>query len=184
MAVERVADHQIAGKLANASYKPLWIMTTHRDGEFSGSMVVSALSLYRSQPVKVVVCVTKHDHTHDLVMASRVFALHVLRPDQLDLAVRFAYTSGREVDKFASLSYKIGATGCPVLTDCLGYMEFEVLADVDTPTHTVVVGEVRYAEAYLPLDDIGPGAGVNEEWFSKHAPPHPKSLAARVGTAA
>ncbi|HLQ36021.1 MAG TPA: flavin reductase family protein, partial [Chloroflexota bacterium] len=159
-----VAHHQVADKLANAIYKPLWIMTSHRDGELSGSLVISALSLYRSQPVKVVVCVTKHDYTHEVVMASRVFALHVLRPDQIQLAVHFAYQSSRNVDKFASLDYKIGLTGSPVLKDCLGYMEFEVLADVDTPTHTVVVAEVRNAEAYVPLEGIVPGAGVNDEW--------------------
>lgn len=70
-----------ADKLANSVYKSLWIMTSHRGDELSGSMVFSALSLYRSNPVKFVVCVTRHDYTHDVVMGSGVFALHALRED-------------------------------------------------------------------------------------------------------
>jgi flavin reductase (DIM6/NTAB) family NADH-FMN oxidoreductase RutF len=177
--LENISEHEIADKLANAVYKPLWIMTSHRGDELSGSMVVSALSLFRSNPVKFVACVTKHDYTHDVVMESGVFALHALREDQIKLAEHFAYQSGREVDKFATLDYKIGHTGCPVLLDCLGYMEFEVFGKIDTPTHTVVVAEVRNAETYVPLDQLKYGSGVNEEWFRKHASPHPRALAAQ-----
>jgi flavin reductase (DIM6/NTAB) family NADH-FMN oxidoreductase RutF len=177
--LENIADHEVADKLANSVYKPLWIMTSHRGDELSGSLVISALSLFRSSPVKFVVCVTKHDYTHDVVMESGVFALHALRPDQMHIATHFAYQSGRDVDKFATLDYKIGYTGCPVLTDCLGYMEFEVFGKTDTPTHTVVVAEVRNAEEYVPLDQIHYGTGVNEGWFRENAPPHPRAAAAQ-----
>jgi flavin reductase (DIM6/NTAB) family NADH-FMN oxidoreductase RutF len=179
MSLDNVAQHEVADKLANSVYKPLWIMTSHRGDELSGSMVISALSLFRSNPVKFVVCVTKHDHTHDVVMESGVFALHALREDQIGLATHFAYQSSRDVNKFATLDYKIGHTGCPILRDCLGYMEFEVFAKVDTPTHTVVVAEIRNAEAYVPLETLTYGSGVNEEWFRQHAPPHPRAVAAQ-----
>ncbi len=104
---------------------------------------------------------------------------NIARHEIADKAVHFAYQSGRDVDKFATLDYKIGHTGCPILTDCLGYMEFEVFAKVDTPTHTVVVAEVRNAEAFSPLESLVYGSGVNEEWFRKNAPPHPRALAAQ-----
>jgi len=177
--LENIATHEVADKLANSVYKPLWIMTSHRGEELSGSMVVSALSLFHSNPVKFVACITKRDYTHDVIMESGVFALHALREDQIDLAVLFAYQSGRDVDKFANLDYKIGHTGCPVLRDCLGYMEFEVFANVDTPTHTVVVAEIRNAETFAPVESVVYGSGVNEEWFRKNAPPHPRALAAQ-----
>src|SRR3954468_4865178 len=115
--IENVASHEVADKLANAVYKCLWIMTSHRGDELTGSMVVSAVSLFRSNPVKFVVCVTKHDYTHDVTLESRVFALHALREDQIELATRFAYQSSRDVNKFEGLDYKIGHTGCPVLLD-------------------------------------------------------------------
>lgn len=184
MPIQSIAEHEVADKLANSVYKPLWIMTSHRGDELSGSLVVSALSLFHSNPVKFVACVTKRDYTHDVIMDSGVFALHALRPDQIDLAVHFAYQSGRDVDKFATLDYRIGQTGCPVLTDCLGYMEFEVFAKVDTPTHTVVVAEIRNAEAYVPLETLTYGSGVNEEWFRKNAPPHPRAAAAGPASSA
>src|SRR5262245_6246398 len=149
-------------------------MTSHRGDELTGSMVISALSLYHSNPVKVVVCVTKRDYTHDIVLESGVFALHVLREDQIELAAHFGYQSGREVDKFATLDYKIGHTGCPVLNDCVGFMEFEITGKIDTPTHTVVVAEVRNAEAFVPLDQINYKTGANETWFRDNAPPRPR----------
>jgi len=177
--LENIARHEVADKLANSIYKPLWIMTSHRGSELSGSLVVSALSLFHSNPVKFVACITKRDYTHDVIMESGVFALHALREDQIELAVHFAYQSGRDVDKFATLGYKIGHTGCPILMDCLGYMEFEVFAKVDTPTHTVVVAEIRNAEAFVPLESVVYGSGVNEEWFRNNAPPHPRAVAAQ-----
>jgi flavin reductase (DIM6/NTAB) family NADH-FMN oxidoreductase RutF len=170
---ENIADHAVADKISNATPKPLWVMTSHRGDELTGSMVISALSLYHSNPVKVVVAVTKRDYTHDIVLESRVFALHVLRDDQMELATHFAYQSGRDVDKFATLDYKIGHTGCPVLTDCVGYMEFEITGEIDTPTHTVVVAEVRNAEAFQPLEGMNYRSGVNETWFRDNAPPRP-----------
>ena len=53
-------------------------------------------------------------------------------------------------------------------------MEFEVFAKVDTPTHTVVVAEIRNAEAFVPLESLKYGSGVNEEWFRTNAPPRPR----------
>lgn len=176
---ENIAEHQVADKLANCVYKPAWIMTSRLGDQLSGNFVVSALPLPNSDPLKLVVCVTKRDFTHGVIMESRVFALHLLRRDQIDLAVRFAYQSGRDVDKFATTPHKTGHTGVPVLTDCLGYMEFEVLETFNTPTHTVTLAEIRNAEAYIPLEQVEQGLPGNEEWFRKNAPPHPRALAAQ-----
>jgi flavin reductase (DIM6/NTAB) family NADH-FMN oxidoreductase RutF len=148
-------------------------MTSRRGAELSGSLVTSAIGVFRSNPVKFLVCVSKHDFSHEVIMESGVFAIHVLRPDQIALTGHFAYQSSREVDKFATLDYTIGRTGCPILNDCVGAMEFEVVEKIDTSYATIVMGEVRSAHANLPLDDITYGTGMNEEVFRKNMPPRP-----------
>jgi flavin reductase (DIM6/NTAB) family NADH-FMN oxidoreductase RutF len=171
---ENIADHDTADRLINSVYRPLWVMTSHRAGEFSGSLVTSAIGVFRSNPVKFLVCVSKQDFSHEIIMESGVFAIHVLRPDQIALTAHFAYQSSRHIDKFATLDYTVGHTGCPILKDCVGAMEFEVVEKIDTFA-TIVMGEVRSAQANLPLPDITYGTGMNEEVFRKNMPPRPAS---------
>jgi flavin reductase (DIM6/NTAB) family NADH-FMN oxidoreductase RutF len=172
---ENIAKHEVADALINSVYRPLWVMTSHRGSELSGSLVTSGIGVFRSNPVKFLVCVSKHDFSHEVIMESGVFAIHSLRPDQIALTAHFAYQSSRDVDKFATLEYTIGHTGCPLLRDCVGAMEFEVVERIDTSYATIVMGEIRNAEARLPLDQITYGTGMNEEWFRKNMPPRPAS---------
>ncbi len=170
---ENIADHEVADKLMNSVYRPLWIMTSHRGPDLCGSLVTAGIGAFRSNPVKFIVCVSKHDYSHEIIMESGVFAIHPLLEHQIELTAHFAYQSGRDVDKFATVPHKIGHTGCPILLDCVGAMEFEVIHKIDTSYATITVGEIRAAEARLPLDDITFGTGMNEEWFRINAPPRP-----------
>lgn len=48
----------------------------------------------------------------------------------------FGHTTGREVDKFASVSWKPGLTGSPILDGALGYIEGRVLESMVCGDHT------------------------------------------------
>jgi rubredoxin len=59
----------------------------------------------------------------------------------------FGFKSGREIDKLSQTHYKIGATGCPLVSDyALSTMEAEVVAEQDAGTHTMFLGKVVSAE--------------------------------------
>jgi len=55
----------------------------------------------------------------------------------------FGFRSGRELDKFKGLDYKVGLTGAPVvLENSVGYLEAQVIDNMDAGTHTLFVGKV------------------------------------------
>src|SRR5690606_5065173 len=62
--------------------------------------------------------------------------LHLLRPDQMGLALNFALGSGRQRDKFAGVDVRIGQSGAPLLNDCAAWFEGRVFARLATGDRT------------------------------------------------
>ncbi len=55
----------------------------------------------------------------------------------------FGFRSGRDIDKFKNIKYKVGVTGAPiVLENTLAYLEAEVIASLDVGDHTIFIGKV------------------------------------------
>ncbi len=129
---------------------PVYVLTSHRTqagdggaaGRYNGSVVTWATQVEMTDPARVAVAVAKSDYTYEFVSSSRVFALHLLGKEQVDLARHFGFQSGRKVDKFAAVPFEAGVTGAPVLRDALGYVECRVVQELDTGPHVLFVGEV------------------------------------------
>ena len=67
----------------------------------------------------------------------------------------FGFKSGREVDKFKDINYKLGINGAPIVLDnCLGYLEAKVIDEIDIGTHTLFIGEVVAAEIMRDIEPI------------------------------
>jgi ferric-chelate reductase [NAD(P)H] len=57
---------------------------------------------------------------------------------------KFGFKSGRQEDKFKDTSFKVLASGCPVVTDySVGYLEADVVNSFDCGTHTLFLGCVK-----------------------------------------
>ena len=55
---------------------------------------------------------------------------------------RFGFKSGREIDMFENINYRIGDIGFPIVLDnAIAYIEAEVINEVDVGTHTIFIGE-------------------------------------------
>ena len=56
----------------------------------------------------------------------------------------FGYKSGRLMDKFAEVNYVLGQNGCPILCNCMAYLEAHVIPDkiLDVGTHRLFVAEI------------------------------------------
>jgi flavin reductase (DIM6/NTAB) family NADH-FMN oxidoreductase RutF len=77
-----------------------------------------------------------------MIKASGVFALSVLEAGQKDLAQKFFKPQRRVGNKFEDVEFYLGETGCPIISDTLGYFECKVVGSVEKGDHTVFVGEV------------------------------------------
>lgn len=112
---------------------------------FTASWVMQA----SFDPPLVVNCVRKDSGSNALIQQSGVFALSFLEDGQKDIAAQFFKPKRRVGNKFEDLAAdEAPETGCPVLRDCLGYVECRVVGQVEYGDHTVFVGEVIGAQVY------------------------------------
>lgn len=125
----------------------LYIVTSFKGGERNGQIVNTVFQV-TSEPLKIVASICKDNLTHAHISASGVFAVSVLAVDApMTLIGTFGFKSGRDVDKFATISSRTGTTGCPLVLDhTLAFLEARVTDTLDAGTHTLFVGEVVDAE--------------------------------------
>ena len=118
------------------------------DGEKLNGQVANTVFQVTSSPPRVAVCLNKENLTHSFVEKSGVFSISVLEQDTpFKFIGLFGFRSGREINKFAEVNYKIGKTGAPVVLDyTLAYMEIQVTMKIDADTHTLFVGTLENAQ--------------------------------------
>lgn len=136
-------DGDVRGALYSLSYG-LFIVTSRNNGRFNGQACNTVIQV-TSEPARIALAINKQNLTHEFITASQVLAVTVLGKDNLDLARRFGFQSGRNVDKFAGLDYAVRQeTGCPVLSQGIAFLEARLVPglSVDAGTHTVFVADV------------------------------------------
>lgn len=134
----------VARDVLDALWSPVVAVTTAHDGVANGLISTTAVtaSLLPEAP-RVVVVLSKANLTHDLVAASGVFAVHLLpRDGSLEIVRALGLRSGHEEDKLASVETVSGATGSPILSDALAYVEARVCAALDGEDVTVFLADV------------------------------------------
>lgn len=117
-------------------------------GEKLNGQITNTVFQVTAEPPKVAVCLNKQNLTHEMVKESGVFTVSVLEQETpFKFIGLFGFRSGRDIDKFADVKYKIGKTGAPIVLDhTIAYMEFEVVMSMDAGTHTLFVGRLEEAE--------------------------------------
>jgi flavin reductase (DIM6/NTAB) family NADH-FMN oxidoreductase RutF len=139
----------IADTLA-APWSPLLAITTHHQGRSNG--MVAGIGVFASlvpEAPRVLVEITKTSLTHDLVLASRVFALHTLpaTPDvalktSLSLVRTLGMRSGHDGDKMAGIAARAGVAGSPILAETLTCVEARVVGTLDAEELTLFLADV------------------------------------------
>jgi flavin reductase (DIM6/NTAB) family NADH-FMN oxidoreductase RutF len=109
----------------------------------------SSLSL---DPPLVLLSTSRSSKTWPRIEATGRFAVNVLGEDQVALSDRFAVSGG---DKFASVGWRPGALGNPLLDGAIAHIECDVHAVHDGGDHVIVLGRVRALEA-PGLEDRSP----------------------------
>lgn len=93
----------------------------------------------------MVLGITKTSLTWEFLRKNPVATVSFLGEDGYELARHFGLQSGRTLDKFAGVPHRPAANGCPVLTQCISFMELALLsgAELDAGSHTVFLAEVK-----------------------------------------
>lgn len=96
-----------------------------------------------SEPSLFGVCLSKKRYSHELISASKEFAINVPGEDLRDAAMLCGRNSGREKDKFmlAKLTKEHGKLAVPLIKECLSSIECKVVDEREYGDHVLFVGQ-------------------------------------------
>jgi len=126
---------------------PLYVVTVRAgDAEMSGCLAgfVTQCSI---DPPNFLVCVSKENHTFGVAERSSGMALHLLGRDQEALARLFAEETGDRVDKFASVAWRLGRSGAPLIEDVAARLEGRILGHATVGDHEAFVLHAEHTGA-------------------------------------
>jgi len=125
----------------------LYAICSIKKGKYNGQ-IANALFQVTSEPPTIAVSINKKNLTHEYIKSSKVFTASILCDHTpMTFIGNFGFKSGRDIDKFKNVKYKIGKTKAPIITEnCLGYLEAEVINDLSVGTHTIFIGKIVDAE--------------------------------------
>lgn len=116
------------------------VVTADADGDRIGVTIGSLVSLSLEPPL-VGVSVGKDVALHELLRASRLFGVSILRADQAAVASHFA-RGIPPIGLWSAVATRTGEAGTLLLADALAWLECRVWAEYDVGDHTLFVGEV------------------------------------------
>jgi flavin reductase (DIM6/NTAB) family NADH-FMN oxidoreductase RutF/rubredoxin len=133
----------------------LYVVASQKQGKLN-AQIANTVGQVTSEPPTVSVCINKQNLTHEFITESRVFAASILSQDTpLSFIGHFGFKSGREVDKFKDVNYRLGETKAPIVLDhTLAYLEAKVVNQVDVGTHTIFIGELVGADVLKEGDPM------------------------------
>jgi flavin reductase (DIM6/NTAB) family NADH-FMN oxidoreductase RutF len=162
-------------------------VTTVSHGRANGLMSLSASAggIVPELP-RITISLTKYNFTHDMVLDSGVFAVHLLGNDaaiidaSLAIIMGLGGTSGRDGDKMSAFATRPGETGTPILLDALAYVEARVVKAFDADENTIFLGDVVAAERLNPGGRLNIGeawAKLPPEWIEEYERNHVPQIA-------
>ncbi|MFC2006712.1 rubredoxin [Chloroflexota bacterium] len=119
-----------------------------RKGDRLNGQIANTVFQITSEPPTIAISINKNSLTHQFIKESQVLAVSVLSQDTpFSFIGHFGFKSGRDIDKLEGISYTIGETQAPVVTDnALAYLEARVSQEIDVGTHTIFIAEIAGAD--------------------------------------
>ncbi len=121
----------------------LYIVTSW-DGENFNGHISNTVFQITADPAWFAVGSHKKNLTTEYIQKSKVFTISVLQQDvDMKFLGPWGFQSGRDIDKFAAVDYRVGKTGAPIILDnTIAFIENEVESVIDTGTHILFIGKV------------------------------------------
>jgi flavin reductase (DIM6/NTAB) family NADH-FMN oxidoreductase RutF/rubredoxin len=119
-----------------------------RDNTNINGQIANALFQVTAEPQTIAISINKQNLTHKYIEKSKVFTVSFLcEKTPMTFIGTFGFKSGRDIDKFKGIKYKLGKTKAPIILDnSFAYLEANVFDNIHAGTHTVFIGKVEEAE--------------------------------------
>ncbi|WP_283850000.1 flavin reductase family protein [Streptomyces sp. ML-6] len=124
---------------------PVTVVTCYdRTGSPRG-LTASAVSSLSLDPPLILVCLDRGSRTHDVLVAADAFTLHLLGPENEDLARKFA---GPTEQRFGNVRLASGPTSrhAPQLADSALRLTCARYDAIEAGDHTILVGRVAASD--------------------------------------
>jgi flavin reductase (DIM6/NTAB) family NADH-FMN oxidoreductase RutF len=179
-------DHEAANAVL-AGLRPFPVAVTTIDDGFANGLIslsAGAAGIVPELP-RATVSLTKYNRTHDMLINSGIFVMHMLSADpaeidkSLEILMTLGGSSGRDGDKMSRLRTKAGVTGAPVLLDAHSYVECRVTGSLDNDENTIFVGDVVAAEVFSSGQRLRIGEAwgkLPHEWIERYEANHEPQL--------
>jgi flavin reductase (DIM6/NTAB) family NADH-FMN oxidoreductase RutF len=138
MAIEKIFFRQVMGHFTTG----VTIVTTSSKGVLAGLTVNSFCSVSLEPPL-VLICVDLHSSTLPMFRESGVFAVNMLTEEQEELSRCFATPNKDRFGAFCHAPNYTVATGAPVLTDVLAFVDARIVAEYPGGDHAIFLGQVE-----------------------------------------
>jgi flavin reductase (DIM6/NTAB) family NADH-FMN oxidoreductase RutF len=125
----------------------IYVLTSCHKEQING-MIASWVSQVSYDPLLIMAAVHPDRYSHRLVEQGGCFALHVIDRQQKQFLSRFKGPDPKA--KFSDVQWNPGKTGCPILSECMAYLECTVKASYRPGNHTLFLGEVVEAQSFAP----------------------------------
>jgi len=124
----------------------MYIVSSKKGEKFNGQIANTVFQI-TSDPPTIAVSINKQNLTHQYISESGLLTVSILAEQTpMPLIGTFGFKSGRDIDKFAGIKYKLGQNGVPIVEEsCLGYLEGQVIQQIDMYTHTIFIAKVTDA---------------------------------------
>lgn len=119
----------------------LYAVSCADDGEVN-AFTANWLSQASFDPPLLMVSVENETKSLPMILHSGIFTVNVLRSADRELAGKLGKSALRVPDKLAGIGYEIGANGCPILHDALGWVACKVRHTAPAGDSTLIIAEV------------------------------------------
>jgi len=132
----------------------LYIISSKKDSKINGQIANTVFQI-TSEPPTIAVSINKQNLTHEFIQESKIFTISIISQNtQMKLIGNFGFKSGRDFDKFSDVIYKISKKGVPIIMEnSIGYLECDLLENIDAVTHTIFIGKIINAEIINEEDE-------------------------------
>lgn len=152
-------DQQTLTALFDVSYG-LYIVSSH-DGEKLNGQLTNTVFQVTAEPPRMAAAVNKQNLTHEYITKSGCFTISTLAQDApMTFIGLFGFKSGRTVNKFEKVKYRLCGCGAPLVLDhTVSAFEIKVSQAVDVGSHTLFIGDVVCGHV------LNPGKPMTYEYY-------------------
>ena len=125
------------------------------DSEPPHGITVNAFTSVSLDPPLVLVCLDHGTTAHEKFATGEAqhYCVNILSADQQILGEHFAGMTDGELDPFETHPTEQAATGAPVFSESLGYLDCSIHETVEAGDHTIYIGHVEAAKLCEPDRD-------------------------------